>query len=137
MAPVLKLSRHRGVSVAIIAMIAIVLVVVGSTALYLKLTKAVPPSAAGVHVTIPSGASTNQSLGYSPSNITVVIGINNTVYWTNEDSGVHTVTAVGGTFDSGDLNPGNTFAWTFTTPGTYPYHCTIHTWMTGTVVVKS
>ena len=78
---------------------------------------------------------TIQNYAFSPSSITVVIGVNDTVTWTNMDSVVHTVTAGGGAFDSGDLAPGQSFTQTFTTPGTYAYHCSIHTYMQGTVTV--
>ena len=91
-----------------------------------------------VHVSIIPGAGTNESSpGYSPSTITVVIGVNNTVSWTNNDIVPHTVTADDGSFSSGNMNPGDTFAWTFTTPGTYAYKCSYHEWMTATVIVKS
>lgn len=91
-----------------------------------------------VKVSIPAGSGTNQSSpGYSPDMITVVIGVNNTVTWTNNDGTSHTVTATNGAFDSKVLSPGQSFSYTFTTPGDYNYHCTIHSWMTGAVVVES
>lgn len=74
---------------------------------------------------------------FSPSNITVVIGVNNTVTWTNKDIATHTVTAIDGAFDSGDLNTNQSWTHTFTTPGTYAYECTIHPWMTGTLIVEA
>jgi len=95
------------------------------------------PAAAAVHVSIPMGAgSDTSSLGYSPDTITVVIGVNNTVVWTNNDMMPHTVTSTSKLFDSGNMNPGDTFSYTFTSPGTYSYGCTYHSWMKGTVVVK-
>ncbi|MEM0288216.1 MAG: cupredoxin domain-containing protein [Nitrososphaerota archaeon] len=91
-----------------------------------------------VHVSIVLGAASNESNpGYSPDVITVVIGINNTVIWTNNDNFAHTVTSVSKVFDSGNMNPGATFSYTFTTPGVYNYTCTYHPWMHGTVIVKS
>ena len=48
----------------------------------------------------------------------------------------HTVTFSGGTIDSGAMAQGSLFSHTFTTPGTYPYICTIHPFMHGTVVVN-
>ena len=75
--------------------------------------------------------------GYGPDNITVVIGINNTVVWTNNDSQPHTVTANGQAFDSGYLAPGASFKFAFVKAGIYEYHCTYHPWMTGTIVVKN
>ena len=89
---------------------------------------------ASVGVSIVPGAASPPTVGYSPDTIVVVLGVNNTVVWTNNDSQPHTVTGSG--FDSGYLAPGATFSHTFTTPGTYPYHCQYHPWMTGSVVVK-
>jgi plastocyanin len=91
-----------------------------------------------VGVSIVSGAGTNTSgTGFAPKNIIVVLGINNTVVWTNNDSSPHTVTANDGTFNSGNLAPGQSYTFTFTTPGTYTYHCTYHPWMYATVTVKA
>ena len=58
---------------------------------------------------IPQGAEANTAVpGYSPATITVVIGVNNTVQWTNNDVAPHTVTASSvrqePKFDSGDMN---------------------------------
>jgi plastocyanin len=86
-------------------------------------------------VTILPGAAYPNSTGYSPPVITVVIGVNNTVEWVNNDSAPHTVTATDRSFDSGNLNPGDTWTYTFNTPGTYTYVCTYHPWMKGTVIV--
>jgi len=92
----------------------------------------------GVKVSIPNGAATNQnSPGYSPSTIHVVIGVNNTITWSNDDTSPHTVTARNGSFDSKNLPSGATFSFTFTNPGTYDYYCQYHPWMKGTVVVTS
>ncbi|MDQ6778909.1 MAG: plastocyanin/azurin family copper-binding protein [Actinomycetota bacterium] len=53
------------------------------------------------------------------------------------DSTEHTATANNGTtFDTGPIQPGQTKTFTFTTAGTYGYHCSLHPFMTGTVIVK-
>jgi hypothetical protein len=46
------------------------------------------------------------------------------------------VSALDGLFDSGILDPGGTFSWTFTDPGAIAYHCQLHPSMRGTVVVE-
>jgi len=93
-------------------------------------------SGGSVSVSIVAGAFNYTSpINFSPKVITVVIGVNNTVIWTNNDSYAHTVTADDGSFSSGNMDPGNTFSKTFTTPGTFTYHCSYHGWMTGTVIV--
>ncbi len=91
-----------------------------------------------VYVSIPSGTGSNPNQSFSPSTITVVIGVNNTVIWTNNDVVQHTVTADKvSMFNSQALNPGQAFGYTFTQPGTYGYTCQFHGWMTGKVIVKA
>ncbi|MFA9563914.1 MAG: plastocyanin/azurin family copper-binding protein [Acidimicrobiales bacterium] len=96
-------------------------------------------------VTITDGAfdPANADDAYSPRELTVAAGTE--VTWTNADAVVHTVTAgdsdgrVGtpsGLFESGDMEQGDTFSFTFDEPGTYPYYCIPHPWMTGTVIVE-
>lgn len=88
---------------------------------------------------VPTGAA-NQ-ITFTPQNVTVIIGKNNTVQWTNKDSTIHSVTSDTGdpaSFNSGPISPGDTFQYTFTVPGVYPYYCTFHPgWMHGTVTVKN
>jgi plastocyanin len=96
-----------------------------------------PHSGITVVVKIQTGASSNSSLGFSPSTITVVVGKNSTVTWMNQDAAVHTSTSNTAVWDSGNINPGANFTQYFSTPGTYHYHCSYHPWMTGTVIVVS
>ncbi|WP_194892415.1 cupredoxin domain-containing protein [Catenulispora pinisilvae] len=74
------------------------------------------------------------NFAFSPANLTVHPGQAVTVV--NHDSVTHTLTAAGGTFDTGDINPGKSA--TFTAPataGNYPYVCSIHASMHGTLTV--
>jgi plastocyanin len=72
---------------------------------------------------------------FQPNQITVPVGA--TVRWTNSGRHHHTVTSDTGLWDSGELSSGQSFDHTFTTSGTYPYHCTIHAKeMRGVVIVK-
>jgi plastocyanin len=73
----------------------------------------------------------NMSFG---GDLTVKAGT--TVTWTNNDYMTHTVTADGGTFNSGDMGYGATFSHTFNTAGTYAYHCKYHSGMTASIVVN-
>jgi len=73
------------------------------------------------------------NFAFNPSAITVRAGT--TITWTNNDSASHTVTSDTNTFASGTLSTGQSFSATFSTPGTYAYHCAIHPSMTGTVIV--
>lgn len=89
-------------------------------------------------VSIVPGAALNVNQpGYTPIDVTLVIGVNNTVEWTNNDNMPHTVTATDGSFDSGNMNPGATFSHTFTEPGSFAYICSYHHWMHGTITVVS
>lgn len=74
---------------------------------------------------------------FDPGSIVVVIGVNNTVTWSNMGSHTHTVTADDNSFNSGNISPGSSFTHTFTVPGTYSYHCNIHQYMKATIVVES
>lgn len=73
-----------------------------------------------------------QGNAFVPSNRTVSAGT--TVTWTNKEGTVHTVTGTG--FDSGNLANNATFSFTFPVAGTFPYHCTIHPTMAGTITVQ-
>ena len=61
---------------------------------------------------------------FDPSSITVRVGT--TVVWRNNGQQTHDIHARDGSFDSPLLNPGNTFTFTFTKPGLYPYYCIPH-----------
>ena len=74
-----------------------------------------------------------QNFAFSPSTVTVCQGA--TVRWTNLDSFSHTSTSDGGLWDSGALAQNGSFSFTFNTPGSYDYHCAIHTSMLGRVNV--
>jgi len=75
-----------------------------------------------------------QNMAFSPATITVTAGT--TIKWTNKEQAVHTVTSDNGLFDSGSMGNGSTFSLQFNTVGTFTYHCTFHSMMTGTVIVK-
>lgn len=71
---------------------------------------------------------------FRPSTITVTAGT--TITWTNKDGVNHTVTSTTGLFDSGSISSNGNYPHTFTTAGTFPYYCTIHPFMTATVIVN-
>jgi plastocyanin len=75
-----------------------------------------------------------EGLAFVPASITVAVGT--TITWTNNDSVVHTVTSDTGAFDSKNMAKGSTFSHTFTDPGVYSYHCTLHPYMKGTITVQ-
>ena len=73
------------------------------------------------------------NMAYSNPNLQVAAGTK--VTWVNNDNMTHTVTADNNSFDSGDIGMGGTYSYTFTSTGTYAYHCKYHSSMTGVVVV--
>jgi plastocyanin len=95
-------------------------------------------------VSIVPGSSSLTTDAFSPNPIQVSVG--NTVTWTNNDSQPHTVTSGSNgqpdnKFNSSPnfnplLNPGQTFSFTFTQAGNYPYFCMLHPNMVGTVSVS-
>jgi plastocyanin len=94
-----------------------------------------------VQISITNGAYIQSNApGYSPDNVTLVLGVNTTVVWKNNDSAHHIVTTSsapsGASFSSGDISSGSCFTHTFTKAGTYKYYCTYHSWMTGIIIVK-
>jgi len=102
-------------------------------------TVAAPPAAAAA----PAAAAQQVAIdivdnNYSAAKITVPVGAS--VVWTHTGQKKHSVTADDGSFDSGELANGGSFAHTFAAPGTYQYYCTFHggaggQGMTATIVV--
>ena len=92
------------------------------------------PSGSSVAASIVTGASTMTTTAYTPNPVTVSVG--GTVTWTNNDSKTHTSTANGGNWNSPPVAPGGTFSMTFPAAGSFPYHCSIHPGMVGTVTVQ-
>jgi plastocyanin len=95
-----------------------------------------------VQISITSGASNPSGApGYNPDNAVVIVGVNSTVVWKNNDSVHHTVTTssapTSGSFNSGDISSGACYIHVFDVAGTYKYYCTYHSWMIGTIVVLS
>jgi len=75
-----------------------------------------------------------QNMSFSITSLTVKGGT--TVTWVNNDYTTHTVTADDKSFDSGDIASGKSFTKTFSTVGTFPYHCIYHSTMKATVIVN-
>ena len=75
------------------------------------------------------------NFAFAPQRIVVQAGT--TVTWINADDAPHTVASSTKVFKSGALDTEDRFSFTFTTPGTYEYFCSLHPHMTGTVVVEA
>jgi plastocyanin len=75
-----------------------------------------------------------ENYSFLPKSVAVKAGT--TVTWTNEDNTPHTVASSTKLFKSKALDTTDSFSYTFTTPGVYQYFCSLHPFMTGTVVVE-
>lgn len=85
-------------------------------------------------VSITSGASAKTTTAFAPNPFTKAVATPQ-VTWINNDGTTHRVVSDAPLFDSGNLGNGASFAFTFTTAGTYPYHCSIHPGMVGTITI--
>jgi plastocyanin len=95
-------------------------------ALGLGALAAPPTPAAAQSVAIVDFAFQPQTRTIAPGDI---------VTWTNDGAQTHTATSNTSLWDSGDLASDATFSFTFTQVGAFPYRCTIHSSMTGTIIV--
>ena len=83
---------------------------------------------------IPTGTVVISQEVFDPGTITISKG--DSVTWENKDSIDHTVVADDGSFDLGTVAGGASVKHIFSQTGTFKYHCSIHTFMKGSVVVK-
>ena len=142
-------SRRTGILAVIIVVTALLLSVVladlvkpkqtGPDSVSLQSSAMAPMTATTVSSTKATGAShvsvAIQNYAFSPSALSISQGT--TVTWTNHDVAPHTVTVSSGPvkFSSPTLQQGQSFSYTFTTPGTYAYYCAVHPDMRASVTV--
>jgi len=100
-------------------------------------------------VNIPTGAADqhapyfwqSEKDGSTTGDVEILIG--DTIVWKNADTSFHTVTSgseaegFDGLFDSKEFAPGKSFTYKFSEIGHYPYYCTLHPWMDGTIIVTA
>ncbi len=100
-------------------------------------TTAATTTTGGTATTTTAGGTEYQvvidSFAFTPAELTVPVGA--TVTWVNHQGARHDVVATDGTFTSPLFGEGETFSFTFTAPGEYPYVCSIHSNMAGTIIV--
>ena len=123
-------------------LILVLVVLAGVTVMVAGCTSSSNTSPSPANITVTSTASTStasqnpiaiQNYAFSPSTLTIQKGAN--VTWKNDDSVQHTVVSDSPAFSSPLLNTGDTYTFQFNSTGTYPYHCSIHTYMKGTITV--
>ena len=100
-----------------------------------------PPGNTTVKIVYEAG-NVSQETHFDPEVERAILNLNNRIIWRNEDNMTHTVTSdakysnpYSGKFDSGFIEPGHSYEYTFTRDGKYPYHCEIHPFMRGTVII--
>jgi plastocyanin len=84
---------------------------------------------------VANGYVTVKDFIFSPQMLVVNVGA--TITWTNKGASNHTVDSDAPLiFNSGNIAPGSSYKHTFDSPGTYAYHCSVHSAMTGTIIVR-
>ena len=109
----------RGLLTTVMAVMLLMAASPGSSA------KAPQPTSAKVKI---------DNFSFGPASLTVAVGT--TITWTNRDDIPHTVVSTDKVFKSKVLDTDEEFSFTFDKAGTYPYFCSIHPKMTGSVVVQ-
>ncbi|MGA2874625.1 MAG: cupredoxin domain-containing protein [Nitrososphaerales archaeon] len=150
-------SSVRAVSMGVVAVVVILVILVAGVAVYFvsqqgpttpTFTMTVTTTASNTFSQASTSSGSSKVINiiipddggypyaqYTPQVITVVIGVNNTVTWTNQDVLVHDILTASGLFHSGDMATGSTYTFTFTQAGTYPYYCSYHPSMGGVIIV--
>ncbi len=95
---------------------------------------ATKPEAAIIGAPVQTNSIEIVNFKYDPSNVVIPVGT--TVTWKQDGAFPHSATSDDGTtFDSKVMQTGQSFSFTFTTPGVYTYHCTPHPFMVGRIEV--
>ncbi len=139
----------------LILAIVVIAIVVTATAGYIYIGSLSSAKPMVTVIRIPRGSSTEPT-GFSvgdfqanfvngtysfPVNVTVTIGVNNSIEWVNDDALGHTVTALVAPagalkFNSGLISEGKSFSVTLVVPGVYKYTCAWHNWPAGKITVN-
>lgn len=131
----------------VLAIIIVVILVVVGVGIYI-LTRPGGTTNNGTPISIFDGnptcsPATPPNCGFNPSTLTLKMGVNNTVTWTNKGGQAHTVTSnqtANGSlpsFNSNGINTNAQYTFIFPQAGTYHYYCSYHTWMQAVVVVSA
>ncbi len=135
--------------------IVVVAIVVTATAGYIYVGSLPSAKPRVTVIRIPQGSSTEPT-GFSvgnfqanfvngtypfPVNVTVTIGVNNSIEWVNDDTVGHTATALVAPagalrFNSGLISEGKSFSVTLNVQGVYKYTCAWHNWLAGKITVN-
>jgi len=91
-------------------------------------------STAPIGTPTPANQVRVHDFSFAPPTLNTTVGTK--VTWTNAGPSNHTVTANDGSFDSGPIQLNGSFSFTPTKAGTFTYHCSFHSTMTATLVVR-
>jgi plastocyanin len=101
-------------------------------------TSTVSPTPTATATLAPTGSPNAQvditDFAFNPADVRVNVG--GAVTWTNNDDQQHTATGAGA-FDAEAIKPGESATVTFETAGSFPYICSFHPFMAGTITVGS
>ena len=129
----MRVIRNRYLSLAFVALSAAFLIVScggrGNSTNYG--TNPPPPSPPPPGGSLHMHAVSIQNFAFTPASLAVAAG--DTVRWTNNDGTTHTVTSDTGSELSGQLSSGQSYLHVFSAAGNFTYHCSIHTYMMGSV----
>jgi len=119
-----------------------VVIIIGLGAYYLFFSQGYGQKATGTPTPTPqmvngqSAAVSLNNFSFDPATLTIKTGT--TVTWTNNDAVSHTVTSdTGNLLSSPVLSPGQSFSFTFISPGSVNYHCNIHRTMKGAIIINN
>jgi plastocyanin len=128
----------RSIAMRILALTLLVALGLGGVALAQYGSPAPAPSASASSAASAKPAAPTvvhiKNFAFDPSSLTVAVG--QTVRFVQDDDTSHTATASDKSFDSGNLDKGRSWTYTFDKAGTYAYLCTYHPYMKGTITVK-
>ncbi len=134
--PVMRPAGTAGLSRAVMILLSALIAVFGLVVGYGTAagSTAARTDVPGVATLLP-GTVVIKNFAFGPASLVVAPGTKVTVL--NQDRAPHSVTAVNKSFDSGTIPGGQRGEFTApSSPGTYPYICTIHPSMTGALIVK-
>ncbi len=113
---------------------------VGGAAATPSASPTVSPTAAATREASPQASPGTEActidirdFAYHPAQTEIAVG---TTYLDEPDTVPHTATATDRTFDSGILDPGKSYSFTFEKAGTFDYACLVHPQMKGTIIVR-
>lgn len=118
--------------ILIVALVAGILIISGCAAQKIGIQPTPTPPSGGLGIKKDVEIS---GFAFNPSTITIPKGAS--VVWVNKDSIKHTIVSDSGDeLNSNPISPGGSYAHTFNIQGIYEYHCSIHAYMTGEVIVE-